>query len=92
MSCMIEHRIKDHPDASLMAKPHQLFGFFQRTESWVNLQIIFGIVLMVGRGREQRCEIKKRHAQILEIGNLLCDAFDVSTKMILCGGSRPPGC
>ena len=67
---MIEHRIKDHPDASLMAKPHQLFGFFQRTESRIDLQIVFGIVLMIGGRGEQRSKIEKRYTQLLEIRNL----------------------
>ena len=90
-----KHAVKHDADAARSGGSTQLLEVRVRAEDRVDLPVISGIVAVVGGALEDGVEIQYRHAELLQIGQPVCNAaqraaVEVDGRIFALGGVGLP--
>ena len=79
---MAEHAVQDDADAPLLRLGAKAGELLCRAQQRVGLEIVGGVVPVVGVGLEDGVEVDAGDAQVGQVGQLLADALKVSAKVV----------
>ena len=79
---MAEHAVQDDADAPLLRLGAQAGELLRRAQQRVGLEIVGGVVPVVGVGLEDGVEVDAGDAQIGQVGQLLADALKVAAEVV----------
>ena len=82
---MGEHAVQNHPNAEFLPLRAQGGKVGLRAEGGVDLEIIRGVVFMIGGGEEHRVQIQRRYPQGGDVGQLLPNAQKIAAEEIVGG-------
>ena len=89
-ACVVEHAVQKHPHAALMGLPYQSCEFLLGSEIRVDGKVIGGGVLVVEIPGKDRRKIETVHAKLLKVRQLLTDARQIASKVVLPRGRGIP--
>ena len=87
---MVEYAVEQHPQPQLMGGADELCKIVLRAEGRVDVEIIHGVVLVVGRRFEYGREVKARCAEIADVAELFDNAAKIAALKILPRRRRTP--
>ena len=90
-----KHAVEHDADATRSGGGTQLLEVRVRAEDRVDLPVISGVIAVVGGALEDGVEIQHRHAELLQIGQPVCDAaqraaVEVNGRIFALGGVGLP--
>ena len=77
-----EHAVKHDADAHCARGGAQVLKIRLRAEHRIDHAVIAGVVFVIGGRAEDGVEVNRRHAQILEIGELLFHTLEIAAEKI----------
>ena len=87
---MVEYAVEQHPQPELVGAADKLREIVLRAEGGVDVEIIHGVVLVVGRSFEYRREIQARCAEIVDVPELFDDTAKIAALEIFLRRRRAP--
>ena len=78
-----EHAVQHDADAVLLRFPAEHLKFLVGAQQRVHVEVVGGVVAVVGVGLEDGVEVDVVHAHLLQVGQLDADAFQVAAKVVL---------
>ncbi len=78
-----EHAVQYDADAVLGGFPAKLLKILVGAQQRVHVEVVCGVVAVVGVGLKNGVEVKIVHAHLAQVGQLELDAFQVAAKVIL---------
>ena len=88
---VIEDAVEDHAHPSAVSGVEELAQRGIATEQRVDRQVVVGVIPMVGGGLEDRCEVERGDAEVLEVAQVLSDPEQVTALEPVHRGRSVPG-
>ena len=87
---VVEYAVEQHPQPELVGRADKLREIVLRAEGGVDVEIIHGVVLVVGRSFEYGREIQARCAEIADVPELFDDTAKIAALEIFPRRRRAP--
>ena len=78
-----EHAVQHDADAVLLGGGAQCLKIFVGAQQGVHIQVVGGVVAVVGVGLKDGVEVDEIHPHLVQVGELLLDALEVAAEIIL---------
>ena len=80
---MVEYGIQDNVKSRLVRRLHELTEVFLPAEHLIDRKVILGVVFMIAHRLKDGRQIERVDAQLMEIRQLFCNAFEISARKTL---------
>ena len=80
---MAEHAVQHDADAVLLGGGAQCLKILVGAQQGVHIQVVGGVVAVVGVGLKDGVEVDEIHPHLVQVGELLLDALEVAAEIIL---------
>ena len=78
-----EHAVQHDADAVLLGGGAQCLKILVGAQQGVHIQVVGGVVAVVGVGLKDGVEVDEIHPHLVQVGELLLDALEVTAEIIL---------
>ena len=83
---MREYSIQENADSQFLCLKAEPAKIFFRSEHGIDAGVIRGVVFMVAAGVKDGGEIEHRNPEIMQVRQLLADAFEIAAEEVLVSG------
>ena len=80
---MAEHAVQHNADAVLLGGGAQCLKILVGAQQGVHIQVVCGVVAVVGVGLKDGVEVDKIYPHLVQVGELLLDALEVTAEIVL---------